>query len=515
MGGRLPWLAPPRWLAPLLVARCVDAASLVWDGMERDDPTFDAQTSALVYGDTSEGYLNVSKVGDAVSGAASLRVDYEVVQAEGWGGFAQYSRVFAGAMLDCSGATELSFWYNNVAAQSAATRAHLRLIVHECEGEDGCLVENAAGAWASSDDVENHYAFFGVLDDAPGWRRAAVAVDELVFTGWSGTANGDQAFDPGAIVEYTFQFSVDAEGAILSSTAGAILLDRLACDGPDDLVFAPLAASPAEYYGWVADAGTNLSTSTNGLRLAGTGAVAATLTLPAPAFYEGLNASYLSVGARGSNATAHVTTRLDGADLATRTVAVGDGRNETVALAATGATFDGLGLAATGAGAFAATFAAVAADGGAAAGGASNSTDCMEVTAAYWYDIPQTHSYQASTCCDICAAEEGCNYYQTDEVHCYRTRPGPSRCSGSTRSSARRRARPSPDPSASRSSPTRRSSRTACKSTGLGRPDQTLKFSSSVKSKSIRLIFGRIDCSHGFLEEQRMCLCQNIRIRAR
>ena len=228
MGGRLPWLAPPRWLAPLLVARCVDAASLVWDGMERDDPTFDAQTSALVYGDTSEGYLNVSKVGDAVSGAASLRVDYEVVQAEGWGGFAQYSRVFAGAMLDCSGATELSFWYNNVAAQSAATRAHLRLIVHECEGEDGCLVENAAGAWASSDDVENHYAFFGVLDDAPGWRRAAVAVDELVFTGWSGTANGDQAFDPGAIVEYTFQFSVDAEGAILSSTAGAILLDRLA-----------------------------------------------------------------------------------------------------------------------------------------------------------------------------------------------------------------------------------------------------------------------------------------------
>ena len=101
----LRWLAPPRWLAPLLVARGVDAASLVWDGMERDDPTFDAQTSELVYGDTSEGYLNVSKVGDAVSGAASLRVDYEVVQAEGWGGFAQYSRVFGGAMLDCSGAT--------------------------------------------------------------------------------------------------------------------------------------------------------------------------------------------------------------------------------------------------------------------------------------------------------------------------------------------------------------------------------------------------------------------------
>ena len=50
--------------------------------------------------------------------------------------------------------------------------------------------------------------------------------------------------------------------------------------------------------------------------------------------------------------------------------------------------------------------------------------------------------------------------------------------------------------------------------TGLGRPDQTSKFSSLVKSKSIRLIFGRIDCSHRVLEAQRKCLCQNIRIRS-
>jgi hypothetical protein len=50
--------------------------------------------------------------------------------------------------------------------------------------------------------------------------------------------------------------------------------------------------------------------------------------------------------------------------------------------------------------------------------------------------------------------------------------------------------------------------------TGLGRPDQTLKFSSSVKSKSTRLIFGRIDCSHRVLEAQRKCSCQNIRILA-
>ena len=50
--------------------------------------------------------------------------------------------------------------------------------------------------------------------------------------------------------------------------------------------------------------------------------------------------------------------------------------------------------------------------------------------------------------------------------------------------------------------------------TGLGGPDQTSEFSSSVKSKSIRLIFGRIDCSHRVLEARRKCSCQNIRIRA-
>ena len=56
---------------------------------------------------------------------------------------------------------------------------------------------------------------------------------------------------------------------------------------------------------------------------------------------------------------------------------------------------------------------------------------------------------------------------------------------------------------------------TVWKSTaGLGRPHQTLKFSSSVKSKSIRLIFGRIDCSRRVLETQPKSLCRTFRIRA-
>ena len=50
--------------------------------------------------------------------------------------------------------------------------------------------------------------------------------------------------------------------------------------------------------------------------------------------------------------------------------------------------------------------------------------------------------------------------------------------------------------------------------TGLGGPDQTSELSISVKSKSIRLIFGRIDRSRRVLEAQPKSLCQNIRIRS-
>ena len=49
--------------------------------------------------------------------------------------------------------------------------------------------------------------------------------------------------------------------------------------------------------------------------------------------------------------------------------------------------------------------------------------------------------------------------------------------------------------------------------TGLGGPDQTSELSSSVKSKSIRLIFGRIDCSRRVLEAQPKRLRRECRIR--
>jgi hypothetical protein len=49
---------------------------------------------------------------------------------------------------------------------------------------------------------------------------------------------------------------------------------------------------------------------------------------------------------------------------------------------------------------------------------------------------------------------------------------------------------------------------------GLGGPDQTSEFSRSVTSTSIRLIFGRIDCSRRVLEAQQKASRRNGRIRA-
>ena len=50
--------------------------------------------------------------------------------------------------------------------------------------------------------------------------------------------------------------------------------------------------------------------------------------------------------------------------------------------------------------------------------------------------------------------------------------------------------------------------------TGLGGPHQTSELSISANSKSIRLIFGRIDCSHRVLEARHKAFRRNRRIRA-
>jgi len=63
--------------------------------------------------------------------------------------------------------------------------------------------------------------------------------------------------------------------------------------------------------------------------------------------------------------------------------------------------------------------------------------------------------------------------------------------------------------------PDREAPRTVWKSTtGLGGPHQTSELSISANSKSIRLIFGRIDCSRRVLEAKLKSLVQTVRLRA-
>ena len=59
-----------------------------------------------------------------------------------------------------------------------------------------------------------------------------------------------------------------------------------------------------------------------------------------------------------------------------------------------------------------------------------------------------------------------------------------------------------------------RSAAVGIPTTGLGGPHQTSELSSSVKSKSIRLIFGRIDCSRRVLEVRPKIPVQIVRVRA-
>ena len=168
-----------RWCLVLASAARAAASSLVWDDFDFYDPTFASATYTYIHID--EGSLVATKVWRDPApafGTAALALAYEVVQSESWGGFVHFNRVFGGELLDCSSASEISFWYYNKVAQSAPARAHLRLLVHECV-DDGSGCGATDGIWATSETKENHYGFFQVLDDEPGWRRASIGIDEL------------------------------------------------------------------------------------------------------------------------------------------------------------------------------------------------------------------------------------------------------------------------------------------------------------------------------------------------
>ena len=170
---------------------------------------------------------------DKVHGAYALHVEYVVAHTVEWGGFDAFVYHLPGfAYYNLTGASQIEFWYRVARAQSAAWRAHRRLILNDasdCWGSG----RDCADPYANS--LESYYSSHHVLDAATAeWRRARVRLrksaggeDGALHTPrWSGqTGNGE--FDADWVKAPCFELSIDGEGAVGSSTNGALVLDAV------------------------------------------------------------------------------------------------------------------------------------------------------------------------------------------------------------------------------------------------------------------------------------------------
>ncbi|KAK7234158.1 hypothetical protein SO694_00148039 [Aureococcus anophagefferens] len=250
---------------------------------------------------------------ERVDGAAKF--SYAVVQTETWGGYAVYmynpnTVDVPRQPINCASATSLSFRYK-VEAPSAG-RVQLRLILMDC-GDDSCLDDQS---------LEEHwYSFFDVLgDDSGEWRTASIAPETLTYTGWSGSADGNRAFDASTIMRWDLQWSIDGFGDVGSEEAGVVWVDDVACDGGPELAGDAFAApfGSAARRGWTPRADSNATVGTDGLVISArdvgaNGDAEATFALPPPAFYRFDAAETVSFRAAATAAGAGVSLAVDGA----------------------------------------------------------------------------------------------------------------------------------------------------------------------------------------------------------
>ena len=104
----------------------------------------------------------------ALSGRA-MQVNYTVEQSAEWGGFVDFGFILRDERVhDCSGATALAFWYNNVVKSSAAGRVHFRFVLLEGSNCSSACSEMPGSA------LENYYSFHHILDDEPGWQQVSL-----------------------------------------------------------------------------------------------------------------------------------------------------------------------------------------------------------------------------------------------------------------------------------------------------------------------------------------------------
>lgn len=195
--------------------------------------------STQLYGD--QGSLSLlSERHQHLHGDGALRVEYEAVATENWGGFVAFRLLAPSEELyyNCHNASDIVMNYKVVEGQSNPGRAHLRLILFDggtsCR-DSGC--ENHI-------DMEHYYSFNHILDKEDddddvlnGWKEIRIPLrgslnESSPFwnPGWEGVV-GNSRLDSETLKGFKVEFNIDNVGGIGSNTSGVILLDQLRCEG--------------------------------------------------------------------------------------------------------------------------------------------------------------------------------------------------------------------------------------------------------------------------------------------
>jgi hypothetical protein len=172
------------------------------------------------------------------NGSGAMRINYSVHDIETWGGYSAIAYMAPDdQVMDWSAYDSISFWYNNVTAQTLASRVHLRLNL-----SDASEVPNASSN--DRNDYELWYSFNHILDDAPGWHEIKIPFTGILgftdnnaafyLTGWAGLS-GNSALNPERIKGFTFEFSISGSGAG-DVSAGTILIDNLTLKGEKNIL---------------------------------------------------------------------------------------------------------------------------------------------------------------------------------------------------------------------------------------------------------------------------------------
>jgi len=161
-------------------------------------------------------------------GSASLQMDWGIDNCEIWGRLSRIEHWLPGdSLLDFAFYDTLSLWYYIDRPASAPGAVELRLLLFDVsDSENGNLSD-------CSDSVEVFYSFHYILDQAPGWQRLLIPLEQSMSIGgqgfnltqWSGIP-GNEVLDLDKIKGYAFEFAISS-GSDSSSSNGSMHVDAM------------------------------------------------------------------------------------------------------------------------------------------------------------------------------------------------------------------------------------------------------------------------------------------------